>query len=361
MLAAQQTLSAEAYAEPWGADADHLKTREDVEQLADAGYTFFTIDPSDHVNDAADSLSGQELEAAAEQAVKAGAFDSLAEAEDLYLNKAHDVPGLGPVAFDDRAVLYRAVAKYGVAVAFAEAMAGWIASSGAPNGSEIEISVDETATPTSLHEHLFIGLELQRRGVTVVSLAPRFVGDFEKGIDYRGDLGAFEQCLAEHVAVAKYCGPYKISIHTGSDKFSIYPIIGRVCGNLLHVKTAGTSYLEALRVVARESEKLFVEIAQFALGRFETDRATYQISANPAVLAEPSTLKGSELERAYLDGDDGRQVMHVTFGSVLTAGASENGRPFKDQIMEVLAGHAVLHAQVLEAHLGRHIDLLQAG
>src|SRR5438132_186439 len=104
---------------------------------------------------------------------------------------------------------------------------------------EIEVSVDETDSPTSALEHLFFGLELKRRRVKVVSLAPRFIGEFEKGIDYRGDLHKFEAALGEHVAVARFCGPYKISVHSGSDKFAIYPILGRVCGDLLHVKTAG--------------------------------------------------------------------------------------------------------------------------
>jgi hypothetical protein len=69
-----------------------------------------------------------------------------------------------------------------------------------------------------------------------VSVAPRFVGGFEKGIDYKGDLAAFENDLRGHAAIARAFGPYKISIHSGSDKFSIYPIIGRLCGDLLHVK-----------------------------------------------------------------------------------------------------------------------------
>jgi len=62
--------------------------------------------------------------------------------------------------------------------------------------------------------------------------------------------------------------PYKLSIHSGSDKFAVYPIIGRVCGDLLHVKTAGTSYLEALRVVAHTHRTLFGKITPFSRERF---------------------------------------------------------------------------------------------
>ncbi len=106
-----------------------------------------------------------------------------------------------------------------------------------------------------------------------MGLAPRFVGDFEKGIDYKGDLKAFESCLAEHVQIAKDYGPYKISVHSGSDKFSIYPIVGRVTGGQFHLKTAGTSYLEALRVVARFEPALMRDIIAFCRERYKIDKA----------------------------------------------------------------------------------------
>src|SRR5262249_41986338 len=148
---------------------------------------------------------------------------------------------------------------------------------------EIEVSVDETDLPTSPLEHLFFGMELMRRVVpNVVAVAPRFVGEFEKGIDYRGNLKEFTVHLRQHVAIAKYCGPYKLSIHSGWDNFSVYPIIGRACGDLLHVKTAGTSYLEALRVVARTRPALFADIVRFSLTRFEADRASYHIGTTNA-------------------------------------------------------------------------------
>ena len=104
------------------------------------------------------------------------------------------------------------------------------------------------------------------------------------------------------------CGPYKLSVHSGSDKFALYPIIGRVCGDLLHVKTAGTSYLEALRVAARQNAPLFREIAEFALTRFETDRATYHISADLRRVPKPADLSETARETAFLDENDGRQV-----------------------------------------------------
>lgn len=361
LACAREGVAKAGWSDSWGADADHLKTREDVEHYAAAGFTFYTIDPSAYVQNAGDTLGGNDLAAAAEDVVRCGGVESLAQLESLHLGRTRDLGAAGKFSFADRESLYRATVKYGKAIHYATQMAGWIHSA-TQGRCEIEMSVDETESVTRPIEHLFVGLELRRRGVTnVVSLAPRFTGEFEKGVDYKGDLAEFEKQLREHVAVAKYCGPYKISIHSGSDKFSIYPIAGRVCGDLLHVKTAGTNYLEALRVVARQAPGVFAEIVRFAHTRFETDKASYHISADLARLRNPSALSGPEREDVYLNQPDGRQVLHVTFGSVLTAGRLENGRPFKDAILETLRAHEDLHRDVLVAHLGKHVRLLSQG
>ena len=248
-------------------------------------------------------------------------------------------------------------------MAHSAALARHIAEACTGRAYEIEVSVDETDSPTSPLEHLFFALELKRRGVRhVVSLAPRFVGDMEKGIDYRGDLAAFERSLRQHVAVAKFAGPYKISVHSGSDKFSIYPIVGRVCGDLLHVKTAGTSYLEALRVVVRRDAPLFGEIAAFCHGRFSSDRASYHISTTDADVARlPRGGTAIDLELPYLDEVPGRQLMHVTFGSVLTQGRRDNGQTYKDAIVDMLRSNDDLHREVLVKHFDKHLSLLNAG
>src|SRR5207247_9645248 len=131
-----------------GADADHLKRREDVKNLAAAGFTFFTIDPSAHVQNQADGLKGAELQAAAEEVILSGAFSSLKEVESLYLNKPHSLPDAGKLAFSDKGTLYRAVVKYGKAVAHSQKMSEWIGQAVKDRGAEIEVSVDETDTPT---------------------------------------------------------------------------------------------------------------------------------------------------------------------------------------------------------------------
>lgn len=358
MACARAGLEAVGYAGIWGADADHLKTREDVERTAVAGFTFFTIDPSAHVENAADRMGEAELRARVAEQQAAGVYGE-EPLENQYLGRQWELEE-GAVCFDEES-LFRAAVKYGYAVEHAGRMAEFIEGATRGREHEIEVSVDETDSPTSLLEHLFFAHELKRRGVKVVSLAPRFIGEFEKGVDYKGDLAAFEASLREHVAVARALGPYKISIHSGSDKFSIYPVIGRVCGDLLHVKTAGTSYLEGLRVVARQDPALFDEILAYSGARFSEDKATYHISVKdgdvPGLLAAPR----SERERVFLDDDKGRQVLHVTFGSVLTQGATAAGQSFKEAINALLEKERDLHAAFLERHLGRHLQALRAG
>ena len=356
MRAAQQALAAENFREPWGADADHLKTEADVQRTAAAGFCFFTIDPSAYVVNEADRMSEADLTTQTEALIKDGVFPD-ASWTNWYLGKKFEINQ----SFT-KETLFRAAVKYARAIAHCEKMGGYIRRASAKKPFEIEVSVDETDSPTSIAEHLFFALELKRRKVpNVVSLAPRFIGEFEKGIDFKGDLKAFEKSLAQHVEVAKAYGPYKISVHSGSDKFSVYPIVGRLCGDLLHVKTAGTSYLEALRAVCRKDKNLFAEIAAYCVGRFETDRASYHISTTNAQVAALAKVPAGEFEKHYLDEIPGRQLLHVTFGSVLTQGKRANGQTFKEAILTILKNDPALYRELLDIHFTKHLSLLNAG
>lgn len=337
---------------PTGADADHLKTFEDVDATAEAGFVFFTIDPSDHVDQHAGGYAAAELSSRFEALAEAGRGGA-AQARALYAGKRMDL-GCGAADFDEQTLL-RAVVKYGRALDHIEAMARRIAKARAGRPWEIEVSVDETEEPTSVAEHCYIAMELKRRGVPVVSLAPRFPGDFEKGVDYRGDLRDLREVLALHAAVAERFGPYKLSLHSGSDKFSVYPLLAEATRGVFHVKTAGTSYLEALRVACRVAPDLFREIVEFSRGRFETDKASYHISAVLGGSIAPGVQTAGTLEPAYLGYDNGRQILHVTFGSVLTT-PGEGGAPsFRERLASLLREHRDLHEEVLRLHFERHL------
>ncbi|MCD4686991.1 MAG: tagaturonate epimerase family protein, partial [Anaerolineae bacterium] len=263
--------------EPWGADADHLKTPDDVDAFVAAGYSFFTVDPSEHVDNDADT----DTEATLREKVAALPWKALdSSADDLasrFVGQEFDL-GTLKLVFDEATVL-RAATKYGRAVAYVAKMFQYLKLRLSDRPCDFEVSVDETETPTSIHEHFYVALEMQRLGVSWVSLAPRFVGRFEKGVDFIGDLDALDANLAGHAAVLRHIGGYKLSLHSGSDKFTVYPLAVRHAGGAVHLKTAGTSYLEALRVWAEVDPAMFRVILDFARARYPEDRATYHVSA----------------------------------------------------------------------------------
>lgn len=342
----------EGWREGFGADADHLKTLEDVDRCVAAGFVFYTVDPGDHVDNAADTddpiILGRKVEALPWNDLESSPGDLYR----TYLDQQFDV-GDFAVSFSEEELL-RAAAKYGRSVAHTVRMYRHLATQMGDRPFELEMSVDETETPTTIAEHYFVASELKRLNVDWVSLAPRYIGRFEKGVDYIGDLAAFEAEFVRHAAVARALGPYKLSLHSGSDKFSIYPIFARVAGELVHLKTAGTSYLEALRAVAGTQPGLFREILAFAFERYDEDRASYHVSADPAKVPTPDQLSDQQLA-SVLDDFNGREMLHVTFGSVLTTQDVDGRYRFRDRLLAALQADEEAHYTALEAHFDRHI------
>jgi hypothetical protein len=332
---------------PVGADADHLKTPDDIDATAAAGFSFYTIDPGEHVDSAADTAGASSLAARLDALPWDVLESSPADLQTRYGGRTFDLGERAlPVSPEQVA---RAAAKYGGAVAHVVRMYRHLASKGIP--FELEVSVDETETPTTHAEHYYVAAELRRLGVRWVSLAPRFVGRFEKGVDYIGDLEALRTDLAGHAQVARALGPYKLSLHSGSDKFSVYPLIVEAARGLVHLKTAGTSYLEALRVVANVDAGFFREILALARERYPVDRASYHVSAHVERVPPPETLADGELP-ALLDGEasiDAREVLHVTFGSVL-------GR-WDERLKALLRANEEAYDTALEQHFTRHLTL----
>ena len=352
MDAATWAVFQEGWRSGFGADADHLKTPADVELMAAAGFTMFTIDPGDHVVDAADEMSDAQLRAAAADLPWAELNENLDGVLGRFADQRIDV-GSDLVLEPTTEEVLRGLVKYGAALAHVAAMYRHIVQVMGERDFEIEVSVDETASVTSDFEHWLVASELKRLGVTWVGLAPRFVGDFEKGIDYRGDLEVFRREYVKHLAIAETFGPYKISIHSGSDKFGVYRTIGEIGAGGVHVKTAGTSYLEALRAIATCDPELFREILDFARSLYEHERRTYHVSGELGKVPPADTLDQDGLNR-LLDDEDARQVLHVTFGRVLTERGPDGRTLFKDRIMACLEDNEDVHFGNLVTHFGRH-------
>jgi hypothetical protein len=336
----------------FGADADHLKTPADVEACAAEGFTFFTIDPGEHVDGRADTASPADLQAAADALPWGELETDLASMIARFAGSTVDLD-CGPLSIDEMSVR-RAAVKYGRAIAHILRMYRHIEASARNRPCEVEVSVDETDTPTAPAEHVVIASELRRLGVRWVSLAPRFVGRFEKGVDYIGDLAAFEADVRVHAAIARAFGPYKLSLHSGSDKFSIYGLAARETRGLVHLKTAGTSYLEALRAVAEVSPALFRRIYAFARERYDIDKASYHVSASVDRTPSPGDVADADLG-SLLENFDAREVLHVTFGSVLTTKGDHGSFVYAGELMALLRAHPDVYAGCLERHFVRHL------
>ena len=345
-----------------GADADHLKTPADVDATAAVGFTFFTIDPSGHVDQKADDYSESFLNE------KFAAVMAEVPWLDGYRGRRVTLTTGTTIELTDAACV-RAAVKYGRAINQAVSLGDHIRAvqTAAGRDYEIELSVDETDQPTTLAEHYIVADQCLSRGMKLVSLAPRFIGDFEKGVDFKGDLAALDRSLADHAAIAKLLGPYKLSLHSGSDKLSMYASLARATQGCFHVKTAGTSYLEALRVVARHDATLFRRLIDFARERYNIDKATYHVSAT--LDSAPSTDECpsiADLERHYLEcwkdvpqgrgfTNPGRQILHCTFGSTLTEPS------LGPAVKSLLAANVSSYTEILREHFVRHLQALKAG
>lgn len=347
----------EGYRGGFASDADHIKREEDVDRAFQAGFTMYTVDPSDYVDCEAESYPLKTLE----EKFNGLPWDELKIRRErflkIYLNKrlilCPSVDETEEISFS-RESLMRTAVKFSAAVLFSFKVYRRLKKLFGRKKFDFEVSIDEAEKPTSPLEHFFVVSELKRLGVRFHSLAPRFAGKFEKAIDYIGDLKKFEKSFIKHVLISKFCGPYKISIHSGSDKFSIYPIIRDKASGMVHLKTSGTSYLEALRVIAKRNPALFRRIVNYSLRCFEADRKSYHVSADPRFAPKPERVSDEDLERVFLDSDVGRQILHVTFGSVLSA--KDDGEwVFRGEIRRVLLENEEEFYETIAAHIEKHI------
>ena len=343
----------EGWRDGFGSDADHLKATEDIDLCAAAGFTLYTIDPGAHVDNAAHTDSTAVLQEKFAALPWYELETSASELRKSYVGREFTLEEGLKISLTE-AQLWRAATKYGRAIAHTVRMYRHLAAKMGSRPFELEVSVDETETPTAPYEHFFVASELKRLGVRWVSLAPRYVGRFEKGVDYIGDLAAFEQDIRWHAAIARYCGPYKLSLHSGSDKFSVYPLLVKHTADLVHLKTAGTSYLEALRAIAGVDARLFREILSFAFERYHEDKASYHVSADLARVPRSEELADEQLA-GVLDLFDGRQLLHVTFGSVLTARTASGAHRFRDRLLAILDANEEAHYAAIKAHFDKHL------
>jgi hypothetical protein len=328
------------WTKPVGGDADHLEQLEDIDDTAAAGFVFYTLDPKAEVDPEAEHADAAAIQRKVEELDWAGLDSDLATFTKTYVGRRVDLEREA-IKLDEESVL-RAMAKYGPSLAHAMAMYRRLMEKGID--CEVEFAVDETDYPTKPAEHIVVVSELQRLGMDFVSFAPRFVGRFEKGVEYIGDIDELQRDFEIHAEIARALGPYKLSLHSGSDKYSTYPLIAEATKGVVHLKTAGTSWAEALRVIANNDPDLMREVLALALDSFEANRKSYHLSCDPTRI--PTDPTDDEVAR-LMDVVDSRQVLHVGYGAIL--------EEFGPRLYQVWNANEEEHYQIIADHFVKHL------
>ena len=233
--AAEAAVTALGWDKGWHVDADHINMDTVDKYLVCSD--FFTIDVADFIGQAPEGDAVARFVEKHSELIGSVTIEGIDAPFDISREYVEEVAGKYLRAVAEAGTIYRHIES---------------------NKDDFiaEVSMDETDAPQTPPELLIILAALSDEGVQLQTIAPKFTGRFNKGVDYVGDLPQFEKEFNDDLAViahaiAKYGLPanLKLSVHSGSDKFSIYPIIGaaiRRTGAGVHVKTAGTTWLEEL-------------------------------------------------------------------------------------------------------------------
>jgi len=267
--AAQAAVQDAQWSHGWHVDADHIRL-ETVDRFI-ACSDFFTIDVADSIGKPADA---RDVEAFLDRHPELIGRQHIANLQEPFTSTRADVQAVAAkylLAVQDAGKIFRHVAA-------AKGAAHLIA----------EVSMDETDAPQTPSELLVILAALADEKIPLQTIAPKFTGRFNKGVDYVGDLAQFEREFYDDLAViahavAQYGLPanLKLSVHSGSDKFSLYPIIRKALaktGAGVHIKTAGTTWLEeiiGLSEAGGDGLVLAKEIYEYALAHVDELCAPY--------------------------------------------------------------------------------------
>ena len=326
-LAADAAVRQSAWRQPYFVDADHIKLST-LDRFTEA-CDFFTIDVAEAIG----------------QPVPAGDIERFLSAHPELVGRTA-VPGIEEPLDMPREAAAEAARQYLFAAQEAGRIYRRIAERRAGRPFVTEVSLDETAAPQTAPQLLVILAALAHEGIPAQTIAPRFTGRFNKGVDYVGDVAQFEREFQDDLAVLAFAvrryglpSNLKLSVHSGSDKFSIYPPIRRALRKFdagVHLKTAGTTWLEELIGLAEaggEGLEIARKIYEQAWLHREEYCAPYAevIDIDPARLPSPSRVSqftSAEFTSALRHDQSNpqynphlRQLLHVGFKAAAKMGA----------------------------------------
>ncbi len=357
--AGKTAVAALGWNDGWHVDADHIRL-ETVDRFLPCS-DFFTLDVADSIGKPA---SADDVTAFVVRHPE--------------LIGTISIPSIATPFTTTRADIERIVSKYLLAVQDAGKIYRHIAAKKGEDNFIAEVSMDETDAPQTPPELLVILAAIADEKIRAQTIAPKFTGRFNKGVDYVGDLVQFEKEFHDDLAViafaiARYGLPanLKLSVHSGSDKFSLYPIIRRTLpkfGAGLHIKTAGTTWLEELIGLAEaggDGLALGKEIYAYALAHVDELCAPYAsvIDIDKSKLPSAETVNawtGAQLANAirHIPGHPElnihmRQLLHVSFKL-----AAKAGTRYTDLLN---ANEAIVAKNVTENIYERHMRPLFIG
>lgn len=334
-------------------DADHINL-DTVDHFMES-CDFFTLDVADYIGKTA---SANDIKSFVSKNVK-------------YIGRI-ELDGLGRTFEITEEILYQIAGKYLFAVQEAGKIYQHIKQKKIDEDLVIEVSMDETDSPQTPLELLFILAALSEEKIPLQTIAPKFSGRFNKGVDYVGDIDQFRQEFEEDLAVIQFTinefdlpKNLKLSVHSGSDKFSIYPIIKSAIKKYnagVHIKTAGTTWLEELIGLAEAGGKgldMAKDIYGKALSKYDDLCAPYAsvIDIDPAKLPSAEVVnswdgkKYAESLRHDQNNPDYnphlRQLLHVGYKI-----AADMGNEYLNVLIE---NEVVISKNVAENIYSRHI------
>ena len=226
-----------AWKGPYFVDADHIGLK-NVDLFIDSS-DFFTLDVADFIGQPANENDINAFIGRYKKYIGSLAIPGIVHAFDISEKQIETIAHKFLSAIKEAAKIYRHIE----------------AAKGADN-FVTEVSMDETDLPQTPIEMLFILAAIADEGIKAQTIAPKFTGRFNKGVDYVGDTNQFAKEFEEDLAVIAFAvkefglpANLKLSVHSGSDKFSIYPLINKALKKFdagIHIKTAGTTWLEEL-------------------------------------------------------------------------------------------------------------------
>ncbi|MFN8209078.1 MAG: tagaturonate epimerase family protein [Bacteroidales bacterium] len=334
-------------------DADHINLK-NVDRFIDC-CNFFTLDVADAI--------GKKPE---EKAIQ----DFLAKSSQ-YIGKL-PIPGIPKAFHVTESVLRDFAGQYLHAIGEAAALYQYIESKKGAGNFITEVSMDEVEKPQSPLELFFILAALAERGVPVQTIAPKFTGRFNKGVDYVGDLEQFAKEFEADLLVIDHLvnttalpKSLKLSVHSGSDKFSLYPIIGNLIrkhGKGIHIKTAGTTWLEeviGLAVAGGEALELAKRIYYKALDRFDELAGPYAtvIDIDPLRLPSKEVVAGwsSEEFAEALRHDQKNKRYNLHFRQLIHVAYKVAAEYQNVYVQMIKANEEIVGRQVTENLWERHI------